>query len=54
MKIEALAERAATVTHFGGSCLSDRPLRNLKALSFFPALELRGGAWLLIDGLIAG
>jgi hypothetical protein len=38
-EVEALQERAATVTHFQGPGMSDRPLRDLKALSFFPALE---------------
>ena len=38
-ELEALQERADTVTHFGSNGLSDRPLRDLTALSFFPALE---------------
>ncbi len=38
-ELEALQERAGTVTHFGASGMSDRTLRDLTALGFFPALE---------------
>jgi hypothetical protein len=38
-ELEALQERAATVTHFNSHGTSDRPVRDLTALSFFPALE---------------
>src|SRR5438046_5125740 len=38
-ELEALQERAGTVTHFQSSGMSDRPLRDLTALRFFPALE---------------
>ncbi|MBA3833502.1 MAG: hypothetical protein H0X34_16735 [Chthoniobacterales bacterium] len=38
-ELEALQERADTVTHFTGSGMSDRPLRDLTTLSFFHALE---------------
>ena len=38
-ELEALQERADTVTHFGANGMSDRPLRDLTALRFFPAME---------------
>lgn len=39
-EIEQLQERAATITHFGGAGgASDRPLRDVRALRFFPNLE---------------
>jgi hypothetical protein len=38
-ELEALQERADTVTHFSSNGASDRPLRDLTALRFFPALE---------------
>jgi hypothetical protein len=38
-ELEALEERADTVTHFMAHGLSDRPLRDLAALRFFPALQ---------------
>ncbi len=38
-EIEELGQHAATVTHFRSGGSYDRPLRDLHALSFFPALE---------------
>ncbi|HEY1582750.1 MAG TPA: hypothetical protein VGF73_06600 [Chthoniobacterales bacterium] len=38
-ELEALQARAETVTHFNDHGPSDRPLRDLTALQFFPALE---------------
>ena len=39
-EIEQLQERAHTVTHFGGiGGVSDRPLRDVRALRFFPLLQ---------------
>lgn len=38
-ELEALQQRAATVIHFSAQGMSDRPLRDLTALRFFPALE---------------
>src|SRR5205085_5881290 len=36
---EELARQADKVTHFSASGMSDRPVRDLSALRFFPALE---------------
>ncbi len=37
-ELEALQERADTVTYFAGDAMSDRPVRDVTALPFFPAL----------------
>ena len=38
-ELQALAERARTLNYFSGAPMGDRPLRNVDALRFFPALE---------------